>query len=122
MRCRQSGVTWGSSFPYEYVYSPLDRDLHNAGFRFYSLASGTYTPTSLAYRLESESPGWFVNRLLSAQGLDFAGYADRPFPAQGEFLRIYCVERHQGELELKIVRSLGSIVVVNARCVTSNKG
>lgn len=115
-------VTWGGYFPYEYVYSPFDRNLHNAGFRFYSLSSGTYAPTSLAYRLESEKPGWFVQRLLSSQGLDFSGYADRPIPAQGEYLRNYCMQRHQGELELKVVKNLGSIVVVNARCITGNKG
>lgn len=110
-------VTWGSYFPYELVYPPLDRTAYLKEMEFYSLGSSALAPTSKAYGFELNDDTKFLTRLLSPGGIDFVGALGDEIPGGGVPLSIYCSERYSGELEVVRVISGRALGVINVKCV-----
>lgn len=110
-------VTWGTLFPYELIYTPLDRSTHTRNVNFFMLGSSTLAPTAKIFISEYRHSEGFIDRFKSPQGIDFVGGYDGEIKySNGASLEIYCKERHGGELVTRVVRQMSGMSVLNASC------
>jgi len=109
-------ITWGGHFPYEYVYTPLDRSAHTRKIDFYSLGSSTLAPSSKAYRLEKNESTRFLTMLFSKDGVTFVGITGNEIPDNGNSLRVYCRERYDSSLEVVHITRYRNLSLIQLRC------
>lgn len=110
-------VAWGYLFPYELIYTPLDRSAHARNVNLFLLGSSSLAPTTKVIISEQRHGDGFMDRFKSPQGIDFVGTYDGEikYPNSASF-EMYCKERHGGELVTRVVKQMSGMSVLNASC------
>lgn len=111
-------VAWGSLYPHELIYAPLDRSAHARNVNLFLLGSSSLAPTTKILISEQRHGEGFMDRFKSPQGIDFIGIYDETikYPNSASF-DIYCKERHGGKLVTRVVKKMSGMSVLNVSCL-----
>jgi hypothetical protein len=110
----QTIVNWANSVRHELVFPVLARDPRIRAMRLYDISAFTFAPFSVATAERAAGRG-VIERLRTAEGIPMF----TPYGYLWEWLRVYCGERLQGQLQGAFTYKSPSLYVQQVRCVAT---
>jgi len=110
----QTIVNWANSVRHELVFPVLARDPRIRAIRLYDVSAFTFAPFSVATAERAAGRG-VIERLRTGEGIPMF----TPYGYMWEWLRIYCGERLNGQLEGMFTYKSPSLYVQQVRCVAA---
>jgi hypothetical protein len=110
----QTIVNWANSVRHELVFPVLARDPRIRAIRLYDISAFTFAPFSVATAERAAGRG-VIERLRTAEGIPMF----TPYGYLWEWLRVYCGERLQGQLQGAFTYKSPSLYVQQVRCVAT---